>query len=91
MIIQYMYIYIQREIDRQIEERENIQINQHRTDSNKYEYAINYNKSTVELKHFNLHKLKSTKIEMLKIHKNIKECLFLEFFYMRYYNTIYPF
>ena len=35
---------------------------------NKYASSIIYNKSTVELKHFNLHKSKNATIEILKIH-----------------------
>ena len=68
-----------------------LRINQHKSNSYKYDSSTSYNKSTVELKHFNLHKFKNSDVEILKIHKNLKKHLFLESSYMRYYNTIYPF
>ena len=68
-----------------------LRINQHRSDSNNYNSSTNYNKSTIELKHFNLHNFKNTTIEILKIHKNIKQRHFLELSYMKYYNTVYPY
>ena len=43
------------------------------------------------MKHFSLHNFKNTTIQILKIHKNVKEHLFLGSSYMRYYNAIYPF
>ena len=42
-------------------------------------------------KPFVLHNFKNTTTEILKIHKNVKECLFLESSYMCYFNTIYPY
>ena len=57
-----------------------LRINQHRSDSNKYESSTNYNKSATKLKHF-----KNTTIKTLKIHKNVKERLFLESTYMRFF------
>ena len=68
-----------------------LRTNQHRLDSNKYNSSTNFNKSAVELKHFNLHKFKNTTTKIFKINEYEEECLFLKSSYMKYYNIIYPF
>ena len=66
-----------------------LRINQHRSDS--YNYSTSYNKSTIELKHLNLHKFKNTTLKILKIHKNVISrtrmpiSCFLETSYVKFY------
>ena len=68
-----------------------LRIKQHRSDSNKCESSINYNKSQIESKHFSLRNFKNTTIQMLKIHKNVKEHSFLGSSSIWYYSATYPF
>ena len=44
-----------------------LRINQHRSDSNKYDSSTIFNKSTEELKYFNLHKFTITNINLKSI------------------------
>ena len=59
-----------------------LRTNQNTSDS--YKFSTSYNKSTIELKHFHFHKFKNNKMEILKIHKNVKESVFLEHSHMKY-------
>ena len=68
-----------------------LRINQHRSNPENYISKNNYCKSTVEMQHFNLHKLKNTSLEILKIHESLNEQLFLETSYVRHFNTVYPY
>ena len=45
-----------------------LRINYERSNSYKWNSSPSYNKSTVELNHFNLHNLKNTTMKVLKIH-----------------------